>query len=167
MDITDRFSKQITNFLDFNILIPVDLIHYSDTILKQEVEQISSNFADIINIDIDKTILIYQLNSEILLLKQSLKSTDQLLTKFERNAYLFERRYLSENLFIHRHSLNFACQCFYSRKKFFMYEKAKSLFKKSNRQERLTGLALIYIHRDIHLDINKIINYMQEIPKEN
>jgi hypothetical protein len=158
-------SKQLTNFLGFNILIPVNLIHLSDNILKQKVEQISSNFADIINID--KTILRYQLNSEILLLKQSLKSTDQLLTSLEETLiYLNEDIYPTICLLIGIY-LTFPVSVATAERSFSCFKRLKTYLRNRIGRKRLTGLALIYIHRDINLDINKIINFYARIPKEN
>jgi hypothetical protein len=46
-DITDRFSDQLTNFLDINVLIPNYLINIGDAELKKKINQTPTNFAKV------------------------------------------------------------------------------------------------------------------------
>jgi hypothetical protein len=82
MDIMDRFSNQLTDF--FN------LVNINDEVLKQKIDNISTNFAKLM--DLDKLALKYKINSEVLQLTQSLKHQhhEQLFTTLEETLINLE-----------------------------------------------------------------------------
>jgi parvulin-like peptidyl-prolyl isomerase len=50
MDIMERFSNQLTD-LEVNIVIPSNLVNINDEVLKQKIDNISTNFAKVLELD--------------------------------------------------------------------------------------------------------------------
>jgi parvulin-like peptidyl-prolyl isomerase len=86
----DRSSNQLIDFLEVKIFIPSNLVNINDEVLKQKIDNISTNFAKVLDLDI--IALKYKVNSEVLQLKQSLKHQhhQQLFTTLEENLINLE-----------------------------------------------------------------------------
>jgi hypothetical protein len=81
MDITDRFSEQVTKFLDINVFIPEILTTLDESALHQKINEISENFAAVMNKG--AMLLKYQLSQELKIYKKSVQQSSCLDSTLE------------------------------------------------------------------------------------
>lgn len=158
VDLNDRFSETLCQFLELNFLTP-KILCYTDITsvqIKDKIENIFQVFGPILNEE--KTNFTYKLYSEVLQWKTILNNAAEKPSTFE-DALVFCDQDICPTI----HKLlsiymTLPVSVATSERSFSTLRLLKTFLRNRTSNERLSGLAMLNIHKEIELDTNKVID---------
>ena len=155
-DLNDRFSETLIDFIDINFLIPKNLISLSTIEIKNKIEKLSRILKNLLSIN--NECLIDKLYSEILQIKVSAQNSEKIYATIEETIWNIDPDIypvLCEILSIY---LTLPISVASAERSFSTLKRLKTYLRSRIGHERLCGLALLNIHKEISIDIKDVID---------
>lgn len=157
LDLSERFSDQMLQCFSLNELIPKNLALLTDyNILKEKMTLICKQFSGLIeNVESDSAKLL----GEVQILQKTMdKNTSwqtenaiETLINIDQNFYPTITKYL-------KILVTLPISVATAERSFSSLRRIKSWMRSSMKQDRLEGLALLHIHRNIDIEIDRVID---------
>lgn len=156
LDLTNRFPSIVFNTLSINQVIPSEIVKMSTEQFNEVAVELNQFLAPIL--DEDKKDLIQHLKVEMELWKEKWKRSDSLpdnpisvLQNCDGDIFPFLRT-------VFRILCTLPVSVASSERSFSALKRLKMWLRSTMKQDRLVGLALLHIHRDIELSVQSIID---------
>lgn len=163
-DLENRFSKEVLNLYKFNSLLPKVCAssRSSEESVIMDAEILAKKYYRVIGVGEDESDCIFNLKSEIKLWVAKWKRENA--NKTPLPGYAVEcLQFCTPEIFPSIRSFMLILSCLpvstaTAERSFSTLKLIKTWLRNRCGQNRLTGLALLYVHRDIHVDKEKIID---------
>lgn len=157
-DLEFRFSQKVFDILEINNLIPTVLLKKTDDeikVIKENVSQYLQNFENQ-----SKEYILIKLNSELELWLQKWKNTE--INALPDSA-LSSLKFCDKEMYPYVHlALRIFCTMPVSvasaERSFSSLKRLKTWLRSTMAQDRLVGLGLLHIHREVTLNIDNVVN---------